>query len=139
MNDENTLSADQFTVHSSTHDEGVRDDNACAAVVCRNPNRDIIDWIQCDTCMGWYHYLCVSISQRRAETMQTYKCPQCRKKRWQNQIEIQWRMTSSKDRMTEPLPFVDIRQLKMEQANDPALVTLRANQTVGCRVIDDIL
>ena len=133
-NNIDTPSDANFTMH-----EEVQDDNACAATVCRNPDRDIVNWIQCDTCMSWYHQLCVHVTQRRAAVMPTYTCPKCRKKRWQNQMDMQWRMTSTSNKTNEPPPLLDLHQLKMEQANDPALANLITTQPVGYRVVDDIL
>ena len=69
-----------ITAHDSKISDNYEgDDNEdCAATACKHPQIDQIDWIQCDGCDCWYHFVCVRVKKRRADTMLTYCCPPCR-------------------------------------------------------------
>ncbi|CAL8365811.1 unnamed protein product [Arctogadus glacialis] len=37
----------------------------CAAPRCRLPQRDPVQWIQCDVCDGWFHLDCLPAAHRK--------------------------------------------------------------------------
>lgn len=50
----------------------------CAANPCQQPSGTCINWIGCDRCEQWYHYLCVGLRKNyRVTEDMVYICPQC--------------------------------------------------------------
>jgi F-box and leucine-rich repeat protein 10/11 len=40
-------------------------------------DEDAEQWIKCDACKQWIHYLCVNLTETEAASLSTYHCPDC--------------------------------------------------------------
>ncbi|XP_037086816.1 lysine-specific demethylase 5A-like [Pollicipes pollicipes] len=50
----------------------------CAATPCQKPHGSCINWIGCDACEQWYHYICVGLPKNYQVTEDmVYMCPRC--------------------------------------------------------------
>ena len=54
------------------------EESECSAAKCRQPVAEEIAWVQCDTCQGWFHCLCVGLTKESAEKIESYLCINCR-------------------------------------------------------------
>ena len=52
-------------------------DDTCAAMECICLQVEKVDWIQCDTCEAWFHFICVGLTQSEVSSMGDYNCPAC--------------------------------------------------------------
>lgn len=64
---------------NASDDEGGDPDEACAAPKCQNPTGQNVDWVQCDGCEGWFHYVCVGLRPGDILEDQDYMCRDCNK------------------------------------------------------------
>ncbi|XP_038062608.1 uncharacterized protein LOC119733100 [Patiria miniata] len=126
-------------VNPGAQTDGARDDDTCAATVCKRPDTDPVDWVQCDLCQSWYHLKCVNLSRRRAEAMPVYTCTKCKKTRWRNRMDLQWRTVGDGEANNQSLPFPGWQQLKTDQSRDPTLIKMKADKSGAYRVKDDVL
>ncbi|KAK3857439.1 hypothetical protein Pcinc_003821 [Petrolisthes cinctipes] len=62
-------------MHSDEDDEDI--DEACAASKCQHPSGQNVDWVQCDGCEGWFHYVCVGLKAGDIHEDEEYKCSRC--------------------------------------------------------------
>ena len=73
---------DQADNISDSDDDNVKFcDEPCDAVrpKCRRPT-GTVTWIGCDTCQGWFHYVCVGMTKARVPE-KNYECRVCREAR----------------------------------------------------------
>ncbi|KAK7080654.1 Lysine-specific demethylase 5A [Halocaridina rubra] len=56
-------------------------DEACAAAKCMHPTGQNVDWVQCDACEGWFHYMCVGLTSDDVIEEEEYICKRCYPKR----------------------------------------------------------
>lgn len=69
-------------VQSTPSDDDDDDnDEACAAVRCFHPTGQNVDWVQCDACEGWFHYICVGLTSADVIEEEEYICKRCLPKR----------------------------------------------------------
>lgn len=61
--------------HSDDDDEDM--DEACAAPKCLHPTGQNVDWVQCDGCEGWFHYICVGLTSDDLIEEEEYNCKRC--------------------------------------------------------------
>ncbi len=54
------------------------EESECSASKCRQPVAEEISWVQCDTCQGWFHCLCVGLTKKVAEKIESYCCIGCK-------------------------------------------------------------
>ncbi len=54
------------------------EESECSAEKCRQPVAEEISWVQCDTCQGWFHCLCVGLTKKVAEKIESYCCISCK-------------------------------------------------------------
>lgn len=47
--------------------------------ICRTPYEDTKFYIGCDLCSNWFHGSCVGISENKAQTIDAYTCPDCKR------------------------------------------------------------
>ena len=52
-------------------------DEACAASKCQHPGGQNVDWVQCDGCEGWFHYVCVGLKTGDVHEDEEYMCLRC--------------------------------------------------------------
>ncbi|KAG0710048.1 Lysine-specific demethylase 5A [Chionoecetes opilio] len=52
-------------------------DEACAATKCHHPAGQNVDWVQCDGCEGWFHYVCVGLKPGDVHEDEEYMCLRC--------------------------------------------------------------
>lgn len=52
-------------------------DEACAASKCQHPGGQNVDWVQCDGCEGWFHYICVGLKAGDVHEDEEYMCLKC--------------------------------------------------------------
>lgn len=52
-------------------------DEACAASKCQHPGGQNVDWVQCDGCEGWFHYVCVGLKAGDVHEDEEYMCLRC--------------------------------------------------------------
>ncbi|XP_042883818.1 lysine-specific demethylase 5A-like isoform X2 [Penaeus japonicus] len=67
-------------VHSSnlhSDDDDDDSDEACAAEKCQHPTGQNVDWVQCDGCEGWFHYICVGLKAGDVLEDEDYMCLAC--------------------------------------------------------------
>ena len=72
------LASSQSNTQSESRTENSSDDT-CAALKCICLQEENVDWIQCDTCEAWFHFICVGLTQPEVNTMGDYTCPTCSK------------------------------------------------------------
>ena len=63
-----------------TDEESDTDDEACAASRCFHPVGQNVDWVQCDGCELWFHYVCVGLSSGDIVEDEDYLCNICTNK-----------------------------------------------------------
>ncbi|XP_071438879.1 lysine-specific demethylase 5A isoform X2 [Hetaerina americana] len=64
----------------STVGEDLSDnDEDCAAEPCRRPTGRELDWVQCDSCNGWFHLYCLDMKKENLRHDQEFICPNCKK------------------------------------------------------------
>lgn len=55
------------------------DEESCG--VCGNSDGEAEEWIECDTCVKWYHRNCINISdelwEQYTKQNQPFTCPEC--------------------------------------------------------------
>lgn len=61
---------------SSNKSEMTDDEAEWKAPVCMKPNTDLIDWVQCDQCLSWYHNQYVRVQRQDVENRE-YNCDNC--------------------------------------------------------------
>ncbi|XP_076035943.1 lysine demethylase 5 isoform X2 [Oratosquilla oratoria] len=71
----------------SDEDDDEDEDEACAAKRCRHPVGQNVDWVQCDGCEGWFHYVCVGLSHGDVSEDEEYMCSACSAKPQQNKAD----------------------------------------------------
>lgn len=54
------------------------EESECSAEKCRQPVAEEISWVQCDSCQGWFHCLCVGLTKKVAEKIESYCCISCK-------------------------------------------------------------
>lgn len=52
-------------------------DEKCALQNCQNPH-GYVDWIQCDYCQKWFHFLCLGIDKSTVDFDAVFCCPFCK-------------------------------------------------------------
>ena len=52
-------------------------EDTCAALNCTCVQEENVDWIQCDVCEAWFHFICVRLTRSEVNTMDDYTCPTC--------------------------------------------------------------
>lgn len=62
---------------ASMDDDDDEEDEACAAVKCQHPSGQNVDWVQCDGCEGWFHYICVGLKAGDVHEDEEYMCLNC--------------------------------------------------------------
>ncbi|KAG7166548.1 Lysine-specific demethylase 5C-like [Homarus americanus] len=62
-------------LHSDDDDDDI--DEACAASKCQHPGGQNVDWVQCDGCEGWFHYICVGLKAGDVHEDEDYMCLKC--------------------------------------------------------------
>lgn len=53
-------------------------DEECAAERCSKPFGSNVQWVQCDGCDLWFHYVCVGLCQKDISEDEDYLCLTCR-------------------------------------------------------------
>uniref|UniRef100_A0A1I8HTA7 PHD-type domain-containing protein n=1 Tax=Macrostomum lignano TaxID=282301 RepID=A0A1I8HTA7_9PLAT len=48
----------------------------CAAVKCHQPTGTQVNWVECDQCQQWFHWICVGV-RSVDELADSYLCPTC--------------------------------------------------------------
>ena len=61
--------------HASKNDE---EEEVCAAGACKKPFGSQVQWVQCDGCDLWFHYLCVGLGLKGVSEDEEYLCDNCR-------------------------------------------------------------
>lgn len=55
------------------------DEESCG--VCGNSDGEAEEWIECDTCVKWYHRNCININdelwEQYTKQNQPFTCPEC--------------------------------------------------------------
>ncbi|XP_045603249.1 lysine-specific demethylase 5A isoform X2 [Procambarus clarkii] len=69
-------SASSSSMHSDDDDDDDVDE-ACAAGKCHHPAGQNVDWVQCDGCEGWFHYVCVGLKAGDVHEDEDYMCLRC--------------------------------------------------------------
>jgi len=76
----NSLGQEDATLYRSVITNrllSARQSGNCAALKCIRPAQDdILDWIQCDGCHMWLHFVCEGITSRPSRT--AFRCSVCR-------------------------------------------------------------
>jgi len=76
----NSLGQEDATLYCSVITNrllSARQSGNCAALKCIRPAQDdILDWIQCDGCHMWLHFVCEGITSRPSRT--AFRCSVCR-------------------------------------------------------------
>ncbi|CAL4073717.1 unnamed protein product [Meganyctiphanes norvegica] len=62
---------------SDDDDDDDDPDETCAAEKCQHPTGQNVDWVQCDGCEGWFHYVCVGLRPGDVSEDQDYMCRGC--------------------------------------------------------------
>ncbi|KAF2350829.1 JmjN domain [Trinorchestia longiramus] len=63
---------------SSSSTSSSDDEDVCAAARCKIPVGSAVDWVQCDECNGWFHYVCVGLKHTDLREDEDYICVICR-------------------------------------------------------------
>lgn len=37
-----------------------------------------MNWVQCEECEKWYHYICVGLNKKAVQKMERYECFRCK-------------------------------------------------------------
>ncbi|XP_071532238.1 lysine-specific demethylase 5A isoform X2 [Panulirus ornatus] len=70
-------SASSNSLQSDDDDDDDDVDEACAASKCQHPAGQNVDWVQCDGCEGWFHYICVGLKAGDVHEDEEYMCLRC--------------------------------------------------------------
>ncbi|XP_069947647.1 lysine-specific demethylase 5A isoform X2 [Cherax quadricarinatus] len=70
-------SASSNSMQSEDDDDDDDIDEACAASKCHHPAGQNVDWVQCDGCEGWFHYICVGLKAGDVHEDEDYMCLKC--------------------------------------------------------------
>lgn len=62
-------------------DEEDDEDEECSAKRCLRPTSDHLEWIQCDLCEKWFHFLCIGLQKDDVPEHEDYECSACRLRR----------------------------------------------------------
>ena len=73
------LSPSQTMMDDDEDDDDVSDDESCAAQRCQHPIGQNVDWVLCDGCEQWFHYVCVGLLPGDISEDQDYLCGGCKK------------------------------------------------------------
>ncbi|XP_021966599.1 lysine-specific demethylase lid isoform X2 [Folsomia candida] len=50
----------------------------CEASPCKKPTGSEVNWVQCEECNKWYHYICVGLNKKAVQKMERYECFRCK-------------------------------------------------------------
>ncbi|KAJ8018861.1 hypothetical protein HOLleu_42921 [Holothuria leucospilota] len=94
----------------------------CDHIRCLKPTTEIIDWIQCDQCLKWFHDECVGVDPELAEGL-NFQCDKCKCTNSVHPADVNSAPLPNFERSTG-MKLVEMDQLSHLQRDDPNLKKL---------------